>query len=160
MRMAGISAAWHTWSFGKLLTTMIRKSEMPGPARQFEPQITRSGGTPSKYRFTARCSGCPKADSYEANRFVDDNFVKSYFKERGWLLGRDRSYDLCPACLARPRDNGGRRVTEPPHQGFAPTTRQPDRIRRKLFVSEFQLRWPWSQQRRHGCSRAGSLIDP
>ena len=32
---------------------------MNGIARQFEPQITRSGGAPSKYRFTARCSGVP-----------------------------------------------------------------------------------------------------
>ena len=31
---------------------------MPGIARQFEPQITRTGGAPSKYRFTARCSEC------------------------------------------------------------------------------------------------------
>ena len=31
---------------------------MPGIARQFEPQITRSGGAPSKYRFTIRCSEC------------------------------------------------------------------------------------------------------
>ena len=38
---------------------------MPGIARQFEPQITRTGGAPSKYRFTARCSGCHKTDTYE-----------------------------------------------------------------------------------------------
>jgi hypothetical protein len=28
---------------------------MPGIARQFEPQITRTGGAPSKYRFSSRC---------------------------------------------------------------------------------------------------------
>ncbi|MBD2750287.1 hypothetical protein IC232_26860 [Microvirga sp. BT688] len=77
---------------------------MPGIARQFEPQITRTGGAPSKYRFTARCSGCPKTDSYEASKPAGDEFVKGYFKERGWLLGRDRAYDLCPACLATPRN--------------------------------------------------------
>ncbi len=76
---------------------------MPGIARQFEPQITRTGGAPSKYRFAARCSGCPKTDSYEASRPAGDELVKGYFKERGWLLGRNRAYDLCPACLAKPR---------------------------------------------------------
>ena len=77
---------------------------MPGIARQFEPQITRTGGAPSKYRFTARCSTCPKTDTYEASRPAGDELVKGYFKERGWLLGRDRAYDLCPACLAKPRE--------------------------------------------------------
>src|SRR4051812_1721864 len=75
---------------------------MPGIARQFEPQITRSGGAPSKYRFTARCSGCHKTDTYESSKSVGDDFIKGYFKDRGWLLGRDRAYDLCPACLAPP----------------------------------------------------------
>ncbi|MBD2750405.1 hypothetical protein IC232_27480 [Microvirga sp. BT688] len=76
---------------------------MPGIARQFEPQITRTGGAPSKYRFTARCSSCPKTDTYEAIKPAGDELVKGYFKERGWLLARDRAYDLCPACLAKPR---------------------------------------------------------
>jgi hypothetical protein len=77
---------------------------MPGIARQFEPQITRTGGAPSKYRFTARCSTCQKTDSYEASRPASDDLVKGYFKDRGWLLGRDRAYDLCPACLAKPQE--------------------------------------------------------
>jgi hypothetical protein len=40
---------------------------MPGIARQFEPQITRTGGAPSTYRFTARCSTCSKTDTYEVS---------------------------------------------------------------------------------------------
>ena len=77
---------------------------MPGIARQFEPQITRTGGAPSQYRFTARCSGCHKTDTYESSKSVGDDFIKGYFKDRGWLLGRDRAYDLCPACLTKPRE--------------------------------------------------------
>ncbi|MBD2749835.1 hypothetical protein IC232_24455 [Microvirga sp. BT688] len=77
---------------------------MPGIARQFEPQITRSGGAPSRYRFAARCSGCHKTDIYEAGRPAGDELVKGYFKERGWLLGRDRAHDLCSACLTKPRE--------------------------------------------------------
>jgi hypothetical protein len=89
---------------------------MPGIARQFEPQITRSGGAPSKYRFVVRCSDCAGTDAYEASKPTSNETVKSYFDERGWLLGRDRSYDLCSACLARPRrdgksDDGRRRET-------------------------------------------------
>ena len=76
---------------------------MPGAARQFEPQIIRSGGAPSQYRFTARCSQCRKTDTYEANKITSDEVVKGYFKGRGWLLGRERSDDLCSSCLAHPR---------------------------------------------------------
>jgi hypothetical protein len=77
---------------------------MPGAARQFEPHVTRSGSTPSKYRFSARCSTCHKTDTYKTSKSVGDELVKGYFKERGWLLGRDRAYDLCPSCLAKPRN--------------------------------------------------------
>jgi hypothetical protein len=77
---------------------------MPGIARQFEPQITRTGGAPSKYRFTARCSGCHKTDTYESSKSVGDDLIKGYFKDRGWLLGRDRAYDLCSACLTKPQE--------------------------------------------------------
>ncbi|WP_445504417.1 hypothetical protein [Microvirga sp. G4-2] len=76
---------------------------MPGIARQFEPQITRSGGAPSKFRFTVRCSECASADTYEASRPTSNDTVKGYFNERGWLLGRAPAFDVCSACLARPR---------------------------------------------------------
>jgi len=107
--------------------TIVEKSQMPRSVRQFEPQITRSGGVPSKYRFTARCAECPTIDSYEASQSVGDAVIKGYFKDRGWLLGRDRTYDLCPACLARPRDTERRRATESPRHGFAVPAGQPDR---------------------------------
>jgi hypothetical protein len=94
---------------------------VPGTTRQFEPQIIRSGGIPSKYRFTTRCSECSKAGSYETNQRVNDDVIKGYFKERGWLLGRSRSHDLCPVCLARPRD------TKTPREGFARSAHQPER---------------------------------
>jgi hypothetical protein len=81
-----------------------QENSMPGIARQFEPHVTRSGGTPAKYRFTVRCSACRKAETFEANKAASDDRIKSYFKERGWLLGRDQAYDLCPACLANPRE--------------------------------------------------------
>ncbi|MPR12517.1 hypothetical protein, partial [Microvirga tunisiensis] len=76
---------------------------MPGIARQFEPQITRSGGAPSKYRFTIRCSECASVDTYEASKPTSNDTVKGYFNERGWLLGRAPSFDVCSACLGRPR---------------------------------------------------------
>ncbi|WP_091136793.1 hypothetical protein [Microvirga guangxiensis] len=76
---------------------------MPGIARQFEPHITRSGGAPSQYRFRIQCSQCRQTDIYEASKYTNDSVLKGYFKQRGWLLGRDRSYDLCSACLAKPQ---------------------------------------------------------
>ena len=48
---------------------------------------------PLPYRFTARCSGCHKTDTYESSKSVGDDFIKGYFKDRGWLLGRGRAYD-------------------------------------------------------------------
>ena len=47
---------------------------------------------------------CHKTDTYESSKSVGDDFIKGYFKDRGWLLGRDRAYDLCPACLTKPRE--------------------------------------------------------
>ncbi len=76
---------------------------MPGAARQFEPQITRTGGVPSSFPFTARCSECHKTDNYEASKPVADEVVARHFNKTGWILGRDRSFDLCPACLRTPR---------------------------------------------------------
>jgi hypothetical protein len=93
----------HCIVLGRNTFSTIRICQMPGIARQFEPQITRSGGAPSKYRFAIRCSGCASTDSYEAAKPASNDTVKGYFNERGWLLGRDRTYDLCPACLAHPR---------------------------------------------------------
>lgn len=99
---------------------------MPGIARQFEPQITRTGGTPSKYRFTVQCSACRKADTFEANKSASDDRVKGYFKERGWLLGRDQTSDLCPGCLAKPREpQHPRPSNEARRPGFQ--ERHPDR---------------------------------
>ncbi len=76
---------------------------MPAFARQFEPHVTRSG-TMSKFRFSVRCSSCARSETYEATKPVGDDLVKGFFRERGWLLGRDRAYDLCPSCLAKPTD--------------------------------------------------------
>jgi hypothetical protein len=92
---------------------------MPGIARQFEPQITRSGGAPSKYRFAIRCSGCANTDAYEAAKPTGSETVKSYFKDRGWLLGRDRFYDLCPTCLAQPQGAPVTRSARQPPQDNA-----------------------------------------
>jgi hypothetical protein len=101
---------------------------MPGIARQFEPQITRTGGAPSKYRFSARCSRCQKTDTYESSTAVGDESVKGYFKDRGWLLARDRAHDLCSACLAKPREaQQPRQRDEVQHHRSPEAANHPDR---------------------------------
>jgi hypothetical protein len=101
---------------------------MPGIARQFEPQITRTGGAPSKYRFSARCSRCQKTDTYESSTAVGDESVKGYFKDRGWLLARDRAHDLCSACLAKPREaQQPRQRDEVRHHRSPEAANHPDR---------------------------------
>jgi hypothetical protein len=100
---------------------------MPGIARQFEPQITRSGGAPAKYRFIIRCSGCASTDAYEAAKPTSSATVRNYFDERGWLLGRDRSYDLCPACLAQPqRAQETKSSSQPQHHRLSADQRRRD----------------------------------
>jgi hypothetical protein len=92
---------------------------MPGIARQFEPQITRSGGAPSKFRFTIRCSECASADTYETSRPTSNDTVKGYFNERGWLLGRAPSFDVCSVCLARPHHTPAMKSTAPRREARA-----------------------------------------
>ncbi len=96
---------------------------MSGAARQFEPQITRSGGVPSKFRFTVRCSECRKTNSYEASKPVPDAVVARHFNSTGWVLGRDRSFDLCPNCLrgplTAPQDSGTREAQDRRPRGMA-----------------------------------------
>ena len=68
--------------------------------RQFVPEITRSGGRPSKVQFTIRCSECSDAATFESKGLVSDGAVSHWFRQKGWLLGRNsRSFDICPACL-------------------------------------------------------------
>ncbi|QRM33492.1 hypothetical protein [Microvirga sp. VF16] len=101
---------------------------MPGIARQFEPQITRSGGAPSKFRFTVRCSGCANTDTYEASRPTSDDAVRGHFKDRGWLLARDRAHDLCSTCLVNPhRAQPPRQRTEVRHHRSPAAANHPDR---------------------------------
>lgn len=89
---------------------------MPGIARQFEPHITRSGGIPSKYCFTVRCSACSTTETYEAGRSVSDADVRRYFDGRGWILGRRRSDDLCSACLGTSGHTRPPRLRDEPHR--------------------------------------------
>jgi len=96
---------------------------MPGIARQFEPQITRSGGAPSKFRFTIRCSECASADTYETSRPTSNDSVRGYFNERGWLLGRAPSFDVCSVCLARPHHTPAMKSTAPRREARAPDKR-------------------------------------
>lgn len=67
--------------------------------REFDPQIVRSGGIPSRVNFNVVCSQCGYEKAYEANKVLPDEIVKKRFKQWGWLLGRNRAHDLCPSCV-------------------------------------------------------------
>ena len=131
---------------------------MPGTARQFEPQITRSGGAPSQYRFTARCSQCRKADTYEANKATSDEVVKGYFRDRGWLLGRDRSDDLCSACLAHPRSPEPSRRAGEAHRAIPATADKRPETRPTFWPGTWASRKHW-RPRSSGPKRC-SLLAP
>ncbi len=85
--------------------TSGHRCRMKRDARQFEPQVTRVGNAPSRVRFTLKCHQCPTKDYVDGGRVLPDDVVSKKFKQRGWLLGRNRGYDVCPKCLGVTKEN-------------------------------------------------------
>lgn len=74
-------------------------------ARKFEPEIVRAGGVPSRVSFSLQCSSCQNPDTISGTSKLPDDVVEKKFKQRGWLLGRSRAHDICPACIRLSQKN-------------------------------------------------------
>jgi hypothetical protein len=74
-------------------------------SRDFVPQFTRIGSQPSKARFTLSCSACGCEKTFDASRNFPDTVVAKKFSQWGWLIGRLRRDDLCPACVGVKMEN-------------------------------------------------------
>ncbi len=57
---------------------------------------------------------------------MGDDQVGGWFRQRGWVLGRDRAYDLCLACLARPLGAESPRPFKDSRSGRGASAKQPD----------------------------------
>lgn len=75
-----------------------------GAPRQFRPQPTRSGGM-VRLRFALRCSRCGSEHELDSVKNLPDSSVARKFSDGGWVLGRNRSNDICPDCLGVKSEN-------------------------------------------------------
>lgn len=66
--------------------------------RAFPYHVTRSGSF-SRYRFPLSCSKCGYEKEFEAPKIFPDSVVQKRFSQWGWVIGRNRSNDVCPRCL-------------------------------------------------------------
>lgn len=71
----------------------------PRAERQFPAEFVRQGGVVSKAHVTVRCCKCPALKVHEATKVLPDEVLIKRFQSWGWVLGRNRSYDICPACI-------------------------------------------------------------
>lgn len=73
--------------------------------RSFPFQSTRIAGFGFKYVFPVRCSRCGAEKDFESHKIMPDVVIHKKFMQWGWLLGRNRSHDICPRCLGITREN-------------------------------------------------------
>jgi hypothetical protein len=73
--------------------------------RHFDPQVRRMHGAPSRVRFSLMCHECGTDDFIEGPRVLPDDVVSKKFSQRGWVIGRNRSYDRCPLCVGVSQEN-------------------------------------------------------
>lgn len=73
--------------------------------RSFPFQSTRVAGFGFRYVFPVRCSRCGAEKDYESHKIMPDVVIHKKFMQWGWLLGKNRSHDICPRCLGITREN-------------------------------------------------------
>jgi hypothetical protein len=73
--------------------------------RSFPYQTTRIGPQPPRYHFPIQCSRCNREKDFESARVLPDEIVAKKLTSWGWLLGRNRSFDICPSCLGVKPEN-------------------------------------------------------
>lgn len=73
--------------------------------REFPYQVTRIGNTGSKYFTPVRCSRCTREKVFEAIKALPDEIIAKRFRSWGWVIGRNRSNDICPVCIGVKPEN-------------------------------------------------------
>jgi hypothetical protein len=67
--------------------------------REFPVHTTRMGDNVAHYRFPVKCHQCGFEKEFISVRALPDTVVRKKFQQWGWVLGRNRSYDVCPRCI-------------------------------------------------------------
>lgn len=67
--------------------------------REFPYQVTRIGNTGSKYYTPVHCCRCGREKVFEAVKALPDEIIAKRFRTWGWVIGRNRSNDICPTCI-------------------------------------------------------------
>ena len=73
--------------------------------REFSYQVTRIGNTSSKYFTPVRCCRCEREKVFEAVKALPDEIIAKRFRSWGWVIGRNRSNDICPVCIGVKPEN-------------------------------------------------------
>lgn len=73
--------------------------------RAFPFQSTRIAGFGFKFVFPVRCCKCGLEKDFESHKILPDEIIHKKFMQWGWLMGRNRSFDICPQCLGITREN-------------------------------------------------------
>lgn len=73
--------------------------------RQFPAEFVRQGGIVTKALVTIRCSRCPVTKVHESTTLMPDQVISKRLKSWGWVLGRNRAYDICPRCAGVTSEN-------------------------------------------------------
>lgn len=73
--------------------------------REFPYQVTRIGNTGSKYFTPVRCCRCGREKVFESIKALPDEIIAKRFRSWGWVIGRNRSNDICPVCIGVKPEN-------------------------------------------------------
>lgn len=73
-------------------------------AREYVPcRVERQGNVASKYIYHVECSRCDSQLDWPSRTKWPDDQLKKQIEKKGWVLGRSRKHDLCPACVSGPK---------------------------------------------------------
>ncbi len=73
--------------------------------REFPYQVTRIGSVGSKYFTPVRCCRCGREKVFESIKALPDEVIAKRFRAWGWVIGRNRSHDICPVCIGVKPEN-------------------------------------------------------
>lgn len=73
--------------------------------RLFPYHVTRIGNQATKYFTPVQCCKCGAEKVFESFKALPDEVISKRFKQWGWLIGRNRSHDICPKCLGVTPEN-------------------------------------------------------